>query len=170
MAKGLVRSQGRALPGTEAGFLRVTYPIKNVSVTIGAAAAGPGIGTVVIGDFPKGDIVFVAGVSSLSLSTADTDFTATYDGSYSVGTTADADGTLAGTEVNLIASSTIAAATARVSNNNRGSGATPAVFNNTDNSLEVNLNIAIDAADVTDAQSGTFVLNGFVTLFYATVG
>jgi hypothetical protein len=172
MSKGLTRSLGRAAPTVDPGVRRFRYPVRNVSVTVAAAAAGVGFGTVVIGDLPEGNLLSIGGGGYLSFSTADTDLTATWNGDYSVGTSPDADGTLAGAEINLLTSQPIGPAVARVSLNNRNMSAADAseVFDNTDNAMEVNLNVLVDAADITDAQSAVLTVNGFIDLVFIVIG
>jgi hypothetical protein len=153
-------------------FQRVTYPVKNVTVNVAAAAAGVGFGTVVIGDLPEGNVLYVGGVAYLQFLTADADIGATWTGAYGVGTTPDADGSLATTEINLIGSSAIAAATAKLSPVTRGVSAADSseVFDNTDNALEINLNLTVTAADITDASAADFTVNGYVQLVFIVMG
>lgn len=170
--KGLPRSMAHAVPGTAATLRRITYPVKNVTVNAAAAAAGVGFGTVVLGYLPEGNILYLGGVSYLQFLTADADIGATWTGSYGVGTAADADGSLAGTEVNLIGSSSIAAATAKLSPVTRGVSAADAseVLDNTASDLELNLNFVVTAADIADASAADFTVNGYVQLVYMVLG
>lgn len=170
--KGLPRSMAHAAAATSPTFQRVTYPVKNVTVTVAAAAAGVGFGTAVIGDLPEGNVLYVGGVAYLQFSTADADIGATWTGSYGIGTAPDADGSLATSEIDLIGSSSISAATAKLSPVTRGVSAADSseVFNNTSGSLEVNLNLVVTAADIADASSADFTANGYVQLVYMVLG
>ena len=136
--------------------------------TISVADGAPGFGTVVIGDFPEGNIGFRSAVAYLQLTTADADVTATFDGDFSIGTTPTADNALAGTEVNIIPSTALGAATAKVSPTVRAVNTTAAVFDNTDGSLEINLNLLIDDAAISGAADFTFT--GVLYLDYTVMG
>lgn len=170
--KGLPYSNSRGAAAAAPTMRKVTYPVKNVTVNVAAAAAGVGFGTVVIGDLPEGNILYLGGVAYLQFLTADADIGATWTGSYGVGTTPDADGSLATTEINLIGSSSIAAATAKLSPVTRGVSAADAseIMDNTDNSLEINLNVVVTAADIADASAADFTVNGYVSLVYIVMG
>ncbi len=172
MSKGLPYSNARGAAAQAPDVRRFTYPVKNVTVNAAAAAAGVGFGTVVIGDLPEGNVLFIGGVSYLQFLTADADIGATWTGSYGVGTTPDADGSLATTEINLIGSSSIAAATAKLSPVTRGVSAADAseVFDNTDGALEINLNFVVTAADIGDASAADFTVNGYVQLVFIVLG
>jgi hypothetical protein len=168
--KGLSRSLANAKAGNEKSPRRVRYDVKNASVTATAAAAGVGFGSVVLGGLPEGNILFLGGISYLQFSTADTDVIATWSGGYGVGTTVDGDGAIAGTEEDLITEVALAAATDRVSPLTRGEKAGIAMFNNTDTSLEANLNVFVTAADMTDATTAVLTVNGYVELVYIVLG
>jgi hypothetical protein len=168
MAKGLPRSLGRNAKRPKAP-IRKRYPV-STTVTVAAAGAGVGFGTAVIGDFPEGNVLYLGAVGYLAFSTADTDLTATWNGDYSVGTTADADGSLATTEINILPSAAVGPAVARVAPAARSAGSTAAVFDNTDGSLELNLNVLVDAADITDATSAALTVTGYVEVVYIVLG
>jgi hypothetical protein len=168
--KGLPYSMSRGPAAAAQVVRKVTYPVKNASVTVAAAGAGVGFGTAVIGYLPEGNVLFLGGTSYLQFSTADTDLIETWDGSYGIGTAADANGTIENAEEDLIAEATLAAATARVSPVTRGEKATLAMFNNTDESLELNLNVAVAAASITDATSAILTVNGTVELVFIVLG
>jgi hypothetical protein len=173
MGKGLPYSNKRGNPTAVPQVRRVTYPVNNLEITVTAGASTAlGFGTVVLGDFPEGNILYLGGISYLQFSTADTDALAAWDGDYSLGTTATADTTLDGTDVNLVASSAIGPATARVSPVARGASAADAseVFNNTDGTLEINLNMITDDNSITDSLAATFTVNGYVELVYIVLG
>lgn len=173
MPKGLPYSNRRGDPAASQNVRIVTYPVNALEVTVTAGAStAKGFGTVVLGDFPEGNILFMGGISYLQFSTTDTDAITTWDGDYSLGTTATADTTLDSTDVNLIASSPIGAATARVSPVARGASAADAseVFDNTDGSLEINLNVITDDDSITDSLAATFTVNGYVKLVFAVLG
>lgn len=171
MAKGLPYSTSRGMAAQQL-VRTVTYPVQNVSLPTTAGAAADGFGTVVIGDFPEGNILFLGGISYLQFSTTDADIIATWSGSYGIGTVPTADNTIATTDEDLIVEATINAATAKVSPVTRGASAASlmAIHDNTDGSLELNLNLRIADASYTDSQSATFTVNGYVKLVYVVLG
>ena len=173
MAKGLPYSTSRGNPTAVPTVRRFHYPVNAVTIATATITTGNGSGTVVIGDFPEGNILFLGGISYLQFSTADADVGATWDGSYAIGTTADANVDLSTTsDKNLIDVATIAAATAKLSPLTRGASAAAAsqVFDNTDGSLELNLNLIIDTADYADGATANFTVNGYVELVYIVLG
>ncbi len=160
--KGLLRSLSRnpAQQAVRKQLVRVTN--KPISI---AGTTGVGFGTVEIGDVPAGNILLLGAMSYLQFTTADGDVQATFDGDYSVGTAPTADAALAGAEVDIIPSTSFGGpATAGVSPVARGANATQVMLDNTDGSLELNLNVLIDDANISG--TGDFTVNGFVLLAY----
>jgi hypothetical protein len=141
------------------------------TVDVTATSTAVGFGTTVIGDLPEGNILLLGAVMYLSLagSGADADLAATWDGDFSVGTTATADVTLDGTDVNIIPSSALGAATAEVSPTVRAVNATQSILDNTDGSLELNLNVLIDAANIVDDATVTLTASGTLQLVYVVM-
>jgi hypothetical protein len=170
MARGFPRSAAKAGALVSPVLRRVKYEVKNVSITTAAGVAADGFGSAVIGDFPDGNILFVGGISYLQFTTSDADITATWTGSYGIGTTATADNAIATTEEDLITEATLNAATAKVSPYTRGEKAAVTMFDNTDGSLELNLNLRIADASFTDSQSAVFTATGIVELVYIVLG
>lgn len=168
--KGLPYSNSRGAAAAAPVVRKVTYPVRNVSVTTAAGVAADGFGSAVIGILPAGNILFLGGISYLQFLTADTDIIATWSGSYGVGTTATADNAITTTEEDLITEATLSAATAKLSPVTRGEKATLAMFDNTAADLELNLNLRIADASFTDSQSAVFTVNGTVELVYIVLG
>lgn len=168
MSKGLPRSLVRATP-IAAVIQKIRVPIDH-TVTVDGAT-GVGFGTVVVAGLPEGNILFLGAVSYATVTKAAgaTGITATFDGDYSIGTTATADATITGTDANVIASTALGAATAGVSPTARGANATSAVFDNTDGSLELNLNLLIDDAAIS-ANDQDVVVTGSILLSYVVLG
>jgi hypothetical protein len=165
--KGLPRSLSRANAQNQA-VRRQRVLVKALALTT-SGATGVGFGTVVIGDLPAGNILFFGAASYLQFTKGSAGTTATFDGDYSVGTTATADATLSDTDANIIGSAALGAAVAGVSPVARGTGATAVMLDNTDGSLELNLNLIIDDASVSaDAQA--FTATGYVDLVYSVLG
>lgn len=166
MAKGLPRSLARGKAGNAPVVRKQKFPFKNVAISV-AGTTGVGFGTAVIGDFPEGNILFLGAVAYATFTSADTDVQATYDGDFAIGTTPTADATLSGTDANIIGSTALGAATAGVSPNVRATSSNAATLDNTDGSLELNLNLIIDDANI----SGTadFTAEGIVEVAYAVM-
>lgn len=169
MSKGLPRSLGRANP-LMAAVLKQRIDVSDVAIAVTDGA--PGFGTVVIGDLPQGNILFLGAVAYLQFSTADADVTATFDGDFAIGTVATANGNVSDSgEADIIPSSALGAATAKLSPRVRAVS-TDALgggfMDNTDGSLEVNLNLLIDDAAISGDAS--FTANGVVWLVYSVLG
>lgn len=165
--KGLPRSASRGVAAASA-VVKQTVRISNVAVAV--ADGAPGYGTAVIGDFPEGNILLLGAVSYVQFQTADADVTATFDGDYSIGTVPTADNDVADAgEANVVGSTALGAATAKLSPVVRGViGTTGVLLDNTDGSLELNLNLLIDDAAISGAAS--FTANGTLTLAYIVLG
>jgi hypothetical protein len=172
--KGLPRSLAAGKAGTEPSPRRVRYDVKNLALSVASITTGAGSGTVVIGDFPEGNILYLGGISYLRFSTSDADITsATWNGDYGIGTTADANVVLDTTDINLTGTGTpapIGPAVAKISPVTRAAGSTVALFDNTDGSLEVNLNVLVDAGDIGDGATASFTVDGYVELVYIVLG
>lgn len=168
--KGLPYSNSRGAAAAAPTVRKVTFPIKNLTVAVAAAAAADGFGTAILGDFPEGNILVLGGIAYLQFLTADADIGATWTGSYGVGTTPTADAVIATTDEDLIVEVALAAATAKLSPVTRGVGLAPALFDNTDGSLELNLNLVIATAAIADGSSADFTANGYVQLVYTVLG
>lgn len=169
MAKGLPRSIGRATP-VQAVINKLVLPVDAVTVSVTDGA--PGHGSAVVGDLPEGNILFLGAVGYLSFTTSDADVIASFEGDYSIGTVATADGNVSDAgEANIIASTAIAAATAKVSPVTRGVGdgsLAGVVFDNTDGSLEINLNLLIDNASISG--NADFSATGYIVMSYIVLG
>jgi hypothetical protein len=168
--KGLPYSmrRGSAQTGPALKKMRIKLDAKASSVADGA----PGYGTVVIGDFPEGNVVYFGAVANMQFTKTDADIIATFEGDAALGTAATADGTLSGAEVDLIASASMGiAAVSNVSPMTRYASAAAlagTIFDNTDGSLEINLNVLIDDGSISGA--GSLTVSGWVELLYATLG
>lgn len=177
MAKGLPRVAKNSTLTVPGDFGRVTIPVRNLSLTATAITTANGIGTVVLGDFPDGNILMLGAVSYLRFSTSDANVTsAVWTGSYSIGSAPDADGNQTDTgENDIILAQPLGAATAKVSPYTRGQSGTPGasypqILNNENGSLEVNLNFFITAAHITDSSSALFKVDGVLHMAYIMLG
>jgi hypothetical protein len=166
--KGLIRSQRRN--PAQQPVLKQTIRVKDLPITVNGAT-GVGWGTAVVGDFPQGNILILGIVSYLQFKIVTAaGVQATFDGDYSLGTTPTADATLSGTDVNLVPSTATNPATAGVSPVVRGASSTPpGLFDNTDDSLEINLNFLIDDANIS-ADTQLLAVNGTVHIAFTVLG
>jgi len=169
MSKGLTYSSRRGVAGKQS-VTKQLVRVNAQAITVNGAS-GVGFGTAVIGDVPEGNVLFLGAIAYLQFTkvSAATGIQATFDGDYSIGSAPTADATLNGSEVDLIPSTALGAATAGVSPVVRGANATQVMLDNTDASLEINLNLLIDDANITaDAQGLT--VSGYVLLSYVIMG
>lgn len=164
MGKGLPRSLARGKGKTTVRKHVVKFTDLAVSV---AGTSGVGFGSAVIGDFPEGNILILGAAGYASLYTADADVQATFDGDIAVGTTPADDGTVTGADVNILPSTALGAATSGQSPTVRSVSATAAMVDNTDGSLEMNLNVLIDDANISG--TGSFTATGYVEVLYAVM-
>ena len=168
MGKGFPRSLKRGDKARKA-IVKDTIDLTGVTIDVFAAGAGIGFGSAIIHDFPEGNILVLglAGTVGFAGSGADANLVDTWEGDFGIGTTPADDATITGTDVDLLASLATGAATAEVIAAQRVALASaPAMFDNTDGSLEVNANLLIDAADITDASTVTITLSGTVDIAY----
>lgn len=167
--KGLPRSLARG-PQTAQGVHKAAIPVRDLAVAV--ADGVPGFGTAVIAGLPQGNLLFLGAVAYLQFTTADADVTATFDGDYSIGTVPTANGDLAGAgEADIVPSTALGAATAKVSPVVRGASTDAlggGVIDNTNGSLELNLNLLIDDAAISGAAG--FTVSGVVNIAYIVLG
>lgn len=128
----------------------------------------------VIGDFPEGNILFLGAVAYLTFTgPTSANLTNDFEGDFAIGTAPNADTTLSNAEVDLIPSTAIPAATAEVSGPVRAAHAVAvagAVYDNTDGSLEINLNVLLDADEVTATQTVAIRATGSLDIAYIVLG
>lgn len=176
MAKGLPRSHAHANKSV-APINRDVFVIKAKTVTLTEDAGGqPAWATLIVGDFPEGNILFLGAVAYFTFagSGADGDLADTWEGDFAVGTTPSTDDTtpLATTMDDITATQAIPAATAEVSPRARGVSLvadTGLIYNNTDGSLELNLNMLVDAADISGDDS-VLTIDGELYIVYVVLG
>jgi hypothetical protein len=167
MAKGLPRSLSRGAPAVKP-IIKQTLAVRDATLTVDGAT-GVGFGSVVIGDLPEGNILFLGAVAYMTFAgPTSADLADTWSGDYGVGTTPAGDGTLTNADVDLIASTAVGPAVAEVSPRTRGTNATQAILDNTDGSLEINLSLLVDDANI-GADDLDFTVNGEVVLSYVVL-
>lgn len=167
MAKGLPRS----LKHADRNVVRIARVDIDHAISVTGDAAAANDGQVVIGDLPEGNILFLGAVSYVTFTgPTSAELSDTWEGDYGIGTAPDSNSALAGSDVDIIASTAIAAATAEVSPRTRGEGTTDTIFDNTDGSLELNLNLLIDDANLTDTEVVSIQATGELYMAYAVLG
>ena len=170
MGKGLQRSISRGDP-----FGRPLSPtrffLNPAEISIAAAAASGG-GGVRIGSFPEGNILYMGGVANLTFDlSGDTDITATWGGQYALGTEANAPGAdNAGNASNIISSLAFLPAVDGVTGPRRTDQVASVMFDNTENNLDIFVNLLVNASDIVDGQSAIGFITGYVDLLYAVLG
>lgn len=170
MTKGLNRSNGRG--GKRAAVLRLSFPIKNLTIPITDPGGAAGYGNVAASfRLPEGNILVHGVVAQLVISSADADVSATWGGNIAMGTTATVDSVLTGTDVNLVQSTVISAAVGKVSPLIRATSAIAQsgnILDNTSNTVVPYFNMSVLDADL--AGAADFVINGNVDLIITVLG
>ena len=132
-------------------------------VYVGATVAGNMIGANILLLGSAGYLAFAGPVGGSA------DLSDTWAGDFSVGSAPTADNSLAGAEVDVLPSTAIGPATSEAIARTRAANATAVMLDNTDNSLELNLNLLVDADDVANGQSVDITVNGEITLLYSVL-
>ena len=165
MAKGLPRSlahANKAQAPINKMKISVNHPVSSL-----ATSTAIGFGSVVIGDFPEGNILLLGAVATLKFTgPTSANLVDTWEGDFGVGSTPASDATISGADEDIIPETALAAATAEVSPTTRAFLAAPAVLDNTAGALEINLNVLVDAADITDDETVTLTVTGDLVLSY----
>ncbi len=171
MGKGLPYSMSRGAAATQE-VVKQTITVDDLGITVDGAT-GVGYGSVVMSDLPQGNLLLLGAVAYAQFTSAAAEVTATFDGDYGIGTTAAGDATITGDDVNIIPSTALGAATSKVSPNVRGVQAdgafTGVILDNTDGSLELNLNLLIDDAAIS-ADGVAFTVDANLYLAYIVLG
>ncbi len=163
----------RGLPNSQS-VRTMVVPIKNLQIPITDPGAGLAAwASAVIGGLPIGNVLILGAVCNLQLSSASAGISATFTANFSLGTTATADATLAGTEVNLLPSTAIAAATAKVSPLTRGVTVADNLMDCTSKTtnktiMPITLNIILP--DTSISANSILVANGALWLSYTILG
>lgn len=168
MGKGLPRSLSRG-DAAQHSVVKRTFTVDSLAISVDGAT-GVGWGTAVLGDLPEGNILLLGATSYLTFTgPTSASLGDTWQGDYAIGSAPTADATLSGSEVDVIPLTAIAAATAEVSPRTRGANATAVLLDNTDGSLELNLQLLIDDADIS-ADGIAMTADGEVMLAYIVLG
>lgn len=171
MGKGLPRSLKNA--GVEKSApSKLDIPLDGLTVTVSATGAAIGFGSTVIRGLPQGNIQLLGVVAYVGLagSGSDANLTDTWSGDFGIGTTPADDATISAADVNIIASTAVGPATAEAIAAVRTTNSTPVILDNTDGSLELNLNVLIDAANIVDDESVDLTVSGSLHISYQVLG
>jgi len=170
MGKGLPRSMSRGAAQRQE-IIKQTIVAEDVALSITGSTGVARFATAVIGDFPEGNILLLGAVAYAQFSgPTSANLTNDWEGDFAIGSAATADVTLNNAEVDLIPSTQLAAATNEVSARTRATNATQVILDNTDGSLEINLNFVIDADEVTNAQTVVITADVVLTIAYVVLG
>ena len=172
MTKGLIRSLSRG-PKRRTPIIKEVINFGGRSINVSATGAASGVGTTVVYNFPEGFVMVfgVGGHIGFAGSGSDGNLTAVWNGDYGFGTTATADATLDGTDVNILGPAAIGPAVAEViAPGGFFEAQGPTIFDNSDGSLQLHLNLLIDPGNITDNTSVEIALTGAMDILYAVLG
>lgn len=167
-----VASNGAVATETGNGPVRKTsLALTDVSVTVGNTT-GVSFGGTKIYDFPQGRILVLGSVlEGVTFDLTDagnvTPIDAADGGDIAVGTTVAGDGTLTGTDVDLIPSTSIDPISSGVTG---AALAASAQFDGTTTAVDAYFNVLIDDADVGDGASDVVLVSGTLTLHWCLLG
>lgn len=165
--------------GTNAGDPQVlpmvsdTIKVRDLVVTVDGAT-GEGWGTSVVTGLPQGNLMLFGAVSYLQFTgPTSVNLDDDWEGDYGLGTTPADDATITAGDVDIAPSTAIAAATLEASPITRANqpdgSICGVVHDNTAGTLELNLNLLIDDANI-GADGIDVTVNGEVYLAYAMLG
>lgn len=154
------------------GISRQTVLICEAMPVTVANTTGASFGSQKVYDFPLGRI-FVKGVTAyFGTITFGSTIASGGSGDYSMGTTATADATLSGTDINLLPSSAMVDPfVVRTGYSAAGTAlAAAAAFDGTATAVDAILNVIIDDADVSDAGTDTAYFTGVIVINWENHG
>lgn len=131
----------------------------------------PGWGTAVLAKWPSGNIAVLGATFTPTFVKGDSDIIDAFDGDYALGSApiADANSDFRDTgQADVLASTAMTQGSSGTSASNRGPSVVAAMVDNTDGSKEVNLNLRVDDADISDDSSLT--VTGRLVLLYSVLG
>jgi len=169
MTKGLQRSLSR---GPKSLQKVVTERLMlNEALTFTGSSGNAVFATTPIAGLPEGNILLLGAVANLTFTgPTSANLTDDFQGDFGLGTTPADDNTITSADVDIIGSTAIAAATSEESADNRGTNATQVILDNTAGTGEVNLNVLLDADEVTDGEDVVVTVTGPVDIAYIVLG
>lgn len=172
-ASGAGAKNGSTVTASERGnslVHKTVLTLASTPVTV-ANTTGASFGSVKLYDFPEGRLLVLGVVATLGFVWTGEDIDAAGSGDFSLGTTATADATLSGTDVNLLPSTAMTdPAVLGVLAATSGALAASAQIDGTSAAVDAYLNIIIDDADVADAASDVVLVSGTVTVVWTLIG
>ena len=169
MTKGLPRSLSRG-PRAQRMVVKESLQI-DVDLSFTGDDGVVVFATAPIAFLEEGNVLLLGAVANLTFSgPTSANLKDDFQGDFGLGTTGADDATITGTDIDIVDSTAIAAASSEVSTNNRGSNATTVVIDNTDGSGSINLNVLLDADEVTDAETVILTVTGTVDIAYIVLG
>lgn len=171
MTKGLGRSLQRG-PKNEARIVKDTIDLAGKTVDIVSVGGAVGFGSLEISDFPEGNILVLgmAGTIGFAGSGANADLADTWAGNFGIGSTPASDATISTTDEDIVTEVDMADAVDEVVAPFRVADGKGVMLDNTDGSLELNLNVLIDAADIVDDKTVPLTLSGLLEISYIVLG
>jgi len=169
MAKGLPRSLSRGKALDQAvRKLRITVNEPMSFLGVDGAAIDQ---TAVIAGLPEGNILLLGAVANVTFTGPTSgNLTNDFQGDFAVGSIPASDATLGGADVDIVGATAITAATAEVSGPIRVAVATQSMIDNTAGTAEVNLNVLLDADEVTDTETVIVTVTGTIDIVYSVLG
>lgn len=172
--KGLQRSLSRG-PADTRNIVRLDLAISG-ELTITGVADAADVGSFAIGGLPQGNLLFLGAVAYVQVDAgADANVIDNWAGDYAVGTAPVADTDLGdATDGNIIPSAALAAgAEDKLAPSTRSASTSSqhgAILDNTDGSMELNLNLLIDDNVITDTEDGVFAVRGVLHASFIVLG
>lgn len=153
-------------------FLTLVLTLTNFSISLSNVGSAVEFGGAKLLDFPSMAFLHMSSVCNFTATRVGTNLSATFNPTFSLGSTITADNSLATTEVDMVAATAAGAATAGVATFKKGSSAAQlALFGGTTSpstAVDVNINVTVPDADVGGADS--MLLNGTVVMNLIRIG
>jgi hypothetical protein len=168
MSKGLPRSLSRGAV-QHGDIIKKTIAVDK-TIDVVAVSTAIGFGSAVLDGLPEGNILWLGGVANLQFTSLDANIVDAWDGDFGIGSTPASDATITAADVNLQASAELLATLAVEPLTRYAGVVVPFLLDNTDGSLEINLNLLVDAADITDDTTGQVRVEGDYSFAYIVLG
>ncbi len=170
---------GKGLPYSRSRGLATVVPIIKTKMTVDVIvsaitiANGFGIGSVPIGKFHEGNVLFLGAVGYIRfVGPGAPNLSDTWQASFSVGTLANfSTSTLSNDETNVLVETGVGPAVNGVIEKTRGeSGLGSITLDNTENDLDIHLNILVLQVDQVDDTTVEIAVNGEIYMSYIILG
>lgn len=172
--KGLVRSMSRG-PAILQTVVKTSLPIKG-TVEITGVDSAVDAGTLVLAGLPQGNLLLLGAVAYVSVTAGeDTAVIDNWGGDFGIGYAANVDSDLADAQEDAVVASTSLTAGAEDKTTPVTRGASTAtehglIIDNTEGSLALYLNLLVDDNVITDTETGSFEVSGFLHLAFIVLG